>query len=256
MDAAALAQLLIDVADTLIVPRWRALGDDEVMQKRPGDLVTVADREAEAAIADALAAAFPDALVVGEEAAFADGTILDLLPDAPHAFVIDPVDGTRNFAAGSPDFGVMLAETRHGEATRGWIWQPIRRTLYTVERGAGVTRDGTPLAPVERRTPWGVAGPRRFRGHGNPAFTFTWTHGACAIDYPLLAQGGVDALVYTTVHPWDHLAGVLMVRELGGESARVGADRPWRLGGDGGQLLVGSDADILAALAAHAATLP
>ncbi len=255
MDTAAIARLLCDVAADVVLPRWRSLAADEVVQKRPGDLVTVADREAEEALTTALHAAFPDALIVGEEASFADGTTLTRLPEAAHHFVIDPVDGTRNFASGSPDFGVMLAETRHGEAVRGWIWQPVHDALCVAERGGGVTRNGTPLAPVGRRAPWEVAGPRRFPGGGSAELTFTWTHGACAIDYPLLLAGGVDALVYNTVHPWDHLAGTLMAREVGGEAQRIGGSRPWHAGGDGGQLLVAAEPAILRALTQHAASL-
>lgn len=246
--------LIREVCDAVIMPRWRSLAADEMIQKRPGDLVTVADREAEVALTQALHAAFPDALVVGEEASFVDRTNLARLPGAAHAFVIDPVDGTRNFASGSPDFGVMLAETRAGEAVRGWIWQPVHDAFFVAERGAGVTRNGAPLAPVARRAPWQVAGPRRFRGQGNAALTFTRTLGSCAIDYPRLLAGDVDGLVYHTVHPWDHLAGTLMVRELGGEARRVGAGRPWQAGGDGGALLVGARPEVVQVLAEHAAS--
>lgn len=257
MDADAIAQLLVEVADELIVPRLARLSSDEIDQKRPGDLVTIADREAEAAIGDALRRARPDALVVGEEGTFADPHALDGLADADVAFVIDPIDGTRNFAAGTPDFGVMLAEVHAGEPVRSWIWQAAHQVMYIGERGAGVTRNGERLAPApDRERPYAAAVHKRFRGGGDPDLAFEWTRGACAVDYPRLMEGEVDALVYPSQHPWDHLPGVLMLRELGGEAALDGADRVWGVGQYGRFLLVGADADVLAVLQEHAARLP
>lgn len=217
MDTAAVSALLVDVCARVVLPRFRALADHEVEHKRPGDLVTIADREAEAEIGAALAAAMPGALIVGEEASFSDPASKHGLAAADHAWVIDPVDGTRNFAHGSRDFGVMLAEVRRGFTTRSWIWQPLHDRLYVAERGAGATVNGTPLprlAPPGR--PWRVALYARPRGHAVAGLEFEPTRGACAIDYSGLAEGRLDALVYRSVNPWDHLPGALIVSELGG----------------------------------------
>ncbi|MDO5535892.1 MAG: inositol monophosphatase, partial [Propionibacteriaceae bacterium] len=148
----AVSELIAEVCDRVILPRFRALDAHEVEHKRPGDVVTIADREAEAELTAAFRAATPDALVVGEEASFADPSLPRGLAGAAHAWVIDPVDGTRNFASGSPDFGVMVAEVRDGATTRGWIWQPQRGDLYVAERGGGATCNGTPLVRVPAST--------------------------------------------------------------------------------------------------------
>ena len=99
--------LLQEVADEVINPRFRSLDDDEVTEKNPGDLVTVADREAEVLITARLQAAYPDALILGEEATHADKTLVDRYFAADHAFTVDPVDGTKNFVKGSKDHAVM-----------------------------------------------------------------------------------------------------------------------------------------------------
>ena len=140
MDTAAVTAAIREVADTEILPKFRALADDEIIEKRPGDVVTVADRLAEQALTRIFRAANPDCLVVGEEGIYADPTPLKALPTADLAWVIDPIDGTRNFASGSPDFAVMVAEVRSGVTTRGWIWQPQFGRGYVVERGAGVLK--------------------------------------------------------------------------------------------------------------------
>jgi fructose-1,6-bisphosphatase/inositol monophosphatase family enzyme len=116
--------LLRDVADEVVNPRFRSLGKDDVAEKNPGDLVTVADREAEVLITAALLAAYPDAVILGEEATSADATVLDRFAAAEHAFTVDPVDGTKNFVSGSPDHAMMVAEIRGGTVVRSWIWQP------------------------------------------------------------------------------------------------------------------------------------
>ncbi len=105
-----LTALLAEAAATEIMPRWRHLSAADIREKTSAtDLVTEADVNAERLITTRLRERFPDALVVGEEAHAADPSVLDGLGEAPLAFVIDPVDGTFNFAAGLPLFGVMMA---------------------------------------------------------------------------------------------------------------------------------------------------
>lgn len=243
MSTEQVADLIREVTDQIITPRFRALAPEEVIQKKPGDLVTVADREAEIELTAAFRAATPTALVVGEEATFADPTALAGLAAAEHAWVIDPVDGTRNFASGSDDFGVMIAEVRRGEATRGWIWQPRHDAFYVVERGGGATCNGESLPRLAPRAqPWQVAVWPRARRDDLAGLRMRPTRGACAVDYPALARGELDALAYRSIHPWDHLAGALLVSELGGV-ARIDG-QPYRPGSTGAALVVAADADI------------
>src|SRR6476620_6881109 len=131
----------MDVAEEVINPRFRALAAGEVHEKRPGDLVTDADREAEVLINAALSAAYPDATLLGRYAA------------AEHAFTVDPVDGTKNFVHGSRDHAVMVSETLRGEAVRAWIWQPQHELAFVAERGGGTWRhdaEGTRRLTVPR----------------------------------------------------------------------------------------------------------
>lgn len=210
--------LLQDVAADVIEPRFRALGEGQVMEKGPGDLVTVADREAEVLITAALNRAYPDALVLGEEAAAADPTLLDRFRGVEHAFTVDPVDGTRNFVHGSPDHAVMAAELRGGEVVRSWIWQPQHRTAYVAERGAGAWRNGRRLQrPPAGDRPRGATSRHRWLGRSLdslPALTPTWT--CCGVDYPKLVEGETDYLLYRRTMPWDHAPGSLLLSEAGG----------------------------------------
>ena len=138
----AVLELMQSVAAEVITPRFRSLTDDEISEKRPGDLVTVADREAEVLLTQALLDAYPDAVVLGEEKYAEVPALMEQFLAASHGFTVDPVDGTKNFVNGSKDHAVMIAEVVDGVTERGWIWQPEHRVAWVAERGAGVRRDG------------------------------------------------------------------------------------------------------------------
>jgi fructose-1,6-bisphosphatase/inositol monophosphatase family enzyme len=225
VDTDAVLTLLKDVAEEVINPRFRALAAGEIHEKRPGDLVTDADREAEVLITSALRAAYPDALVLGEEAYAADHGLLARYAAAPHAFTVDPVDGTKNFVHGSPDHAVMVSETMDGVALRAWIWQPQHDIAYTAERGAGTWRHDAHGATTRLTIP-ASAGSADLRGRtsrrawigraldGLAPMTLTWV--SCGIDYPKLVEGEADYILYVTAAPWDHVPGSLLLAEAGG----------------------------------------
>ncbi|HET6940131.1 MAG TPA: inositol monophosphatase [Nocardioides sp.] len=217
MNTTEVLQLLQRVAEEVINPRFRSLTEEQVDEKNPGDLVTIADREAEELLTDALSSAYPDALVLGEEATATDDTLLPRFRAADHAFTIDPVDGTKNFVAGSRNHAVMASELRDGEVQRGWIWQPQLGTAYVAERGQGAWRNGERLVrpPVGDR-PRGVTSRRRWIGRaldGLPPLELTWV--CCGVDYPKLVEGEADYLVYRGTQPWDHAPGSLLLEESG-----------------------------------------
>lgn len=216
MDTAGVLTLMQEVADEVVMPRFQSLADDEVIEKNPGDLVTVADREAEVLITKALQDAFPGCVVVGEEACAADPSVVNAVAAADHVFVVDPVDGTRNFVHGRSDFGLMVAEMRGAEGTRSWIWQPVAGQSWVAEHGAGVQRGGKkfkarPFNPPAR----GATGEPRDTG-AHPEGDLVNSRWACAIDYPLVAAGELDFVLYRSSNPWDHVPGWVMLTELGG----------------------------------------
>jgi fructose-1,6-bisphosphatase/inositol monophosphatase family enzyme len=227
VDTDAVTALLRDVADEVVRPRFRSLDADDVDEKGPGDLVTVADREAEALITRALHDAYPDAVVLGEEASAGDPTLLERYAAAEHAFTVDPVDGTKNFVHGSPDYAVMAAELRRGEVVRSWIWQPEHGLAFVAERGAGAFRNGErlgSLTPDADPARWRVRASRRsWVGRSFPGLQpieLSWV--SCGVDYPQLVTGGCDVLVYWSTKPWDHAPGTLLVTETGGVHATSG----------------------------------
>jgi fructose-1,6-bisphosphatase/inositol monophosphatase family enzyme len=121
-----LGDLLAETAAAEIMPRFRRLGAGDIRRKTSAaDLVTEADEHAERVITQAVGQRYPGALVLGEEACSANPGLLAGWSGADLAFVIDPVDGTYNFASGVPLFGVMLAVVAAGETVAGIIHDPV-----------------------------------------------------------------------------------------------------------------------------------
>ncbi|WP_020141851.1 inositol monophosphatase [Terracoccus sp. 273MFTsu3.1] len=223
METDEVLSLLKDVAEEVINPRFRALAAGEIHEKRPGDLVTDADREAEVLITAALVAAYPDAVVLGEETFAGDPALMGRYAAADHAFTVDPVDGTKNFVHGSKDHAVMVAETVAGEAVRAWIWQPQHELGFVAERGAGTWRhdaEGSRRLTVPERPEGALRGRTSRRAwigqslDGLEPMTLTWV--SCGIDYPQLVEGAADYIVYAKAAPWDHVPGSLLLSEAGG----------------------------------------
>lgn len=225
VDTDEVLALLQEAAEEAITPRFRSLTEGEVTEKKPGDLVTVADHEAEAIITAGLSGAYPTAVILGEEAHTADSSLFGRYTAAEHAFTVDPVDGTKNFVHGNRDYAVMVGEVRHGVAVRGWIWQPAHRVAWVAERGSGVWRDGVRMhrAPLGDEVPIrGATSIWSMRGHafeGLAPLSASWV--CCGVDYARLIEGATDFLLYSRSSPWDHVPGTLMVTEAGGQCGHV-----------------------------------
>jgi len=211
--------LLRDVAERIVVPRFGHLGDGDVEEKKPGDLVTIADKRAEKEITAALKLLAPQAVIVGEEQAFVTPEILDGLADADEAWVIDPIDGTKNFTKSLPDFAIMVAHVRSGEVVESWIYQPMYEAMYHAEREAGVRRNNVPLQRHSERVRLLGAAYLRLDPPDTIDLRRSWS--SCGIDYPKLLEGEIDFLLYREGKPWDHLPGSLMVAEMGGRTATL-----------------------------------
>ncbi|SER88082.1 Inositol monophosphatase family protein, partial [Azotobacter beijerinckii] len=138
VDVTVLADLLRRAAKAEIMPRFRRLDRSDVRAKTEAtDLVTVADEQAERMMKAEIARLWPNALFVGEESVAADPALLGRLKDAELAIVVDPVDGTANFASGIPAFGVMASVVFMGETVAGIIYDPMGDDWVMAEKGSG-----------------------------------------------------------------------------------------------------------------------
>lgn len=222
------SELIREVAATIVLPRFRHLAADEVHQKSPGDLVTIADQESERALTRGLVALLPGSVVVGEEAASADPGILGRVADPGAVWIVDPVDGTNNFAAGKTPFAVMVALLRAGEPVGSWILDVVDDRMTIAEAGSGAYIDG-----VRVKTRSDDPGPAALHGtvarHYFPADLrarvnahidelggVTNGHHCAGYEYPAVATDEQQFAMFWRILPWDHVPGALIVREAGG----------------------------------------
>ena len=231
VDPDSVTRLLREVAVREILPRFRSLARHEVREKKGGELVTVADVAAERFLDRRLRALLPGSEVVGEEAVAEAPAVLDLLGGGGPVWLVDPIDGTGNFARGRPCFAVMVALVRAGEILAAWIHDPVSDRTAVADSGGGAWMSGRRLRAAPG-VPLGAdvaamrgalhagafASPvmarhvqkRRHRLHTVPTLR-------CAgAEYLRLAAGETHFSLFTKMMPWDHAPGVLIHREAGG----------------------------------------
>jgi fructose-1,6-bisphosphatase/inositol monophosphatase family enzyme len=186
-DIELVSRIIRDTAVKEIMPRFENLATGDITEKRPGDLVTAADIAAEQRLERELVALVPGSAVVGEEAAEANPDILGVLAGDAPVWVIDPVDGTYNFAHAKPCFAVIIAYCLGGRTVAGWIHDPVADiTTWAVEgQGAWIGKHRLTVAPpasLESMSgslgyPPGASSP----GTMPPAFSFTARPAATAL---------------------------------------------------------------------------
>lgn len=211
-----------------MLPRFRALADDEIEMKGENDPVTVVDREIEAFLSDALQKLAPGVAVVGEEAVAADESIMEALSGP--CWIVDPLDGTANFTQGKPPFGIIVALADAGEAVAGWLYDPLADRLCHAKRGEGAFVDGNRITARETgETPPVAAISRMFMTDAErervdnciaPHYRMVDIPRCAAEQYPRLALGQNDVSSFNRTLAWDHAAGVLWLNEAGGKAAR------------------------------------
>jgi len=257
-DTLVVAEILRKAAQAEILPRFRNLSAGAIRAKSSQlDLVTDADEAAERLIEAELLRAFPNAVVIGEEGVSRNPKLLDGLADADLAFILDPVDGTLNFASGLPLFGVMASAVMKGEVVSGVILDPISDDWAIAVRGEGAwlqRPDGTtrtlkvasavPLSQMAGNVSWRYL-PEALRpivtGH-LPRVAMAADLRCAAHTYRQIAGGHLHFAFSSSVMPWDHAAGWLIHHEAGGYSAHFDGS-PYRPVNRGGGLINAPDKD-------------
>lgn len=250
----AVAAIMREAAAEAIMPLFRALEAGDVEQKAPGEVVTRADRDAEAMMTPRLQALIPGSRVIGEEAASEDPGLLRGV-DGGDVWLLDPLDGTANFAAGRPDFAVMVGLLREGVAMASWILAPTDGVLAVARRGEGAYVDGrrvraSEAAPTLDRCRGAVL--TRFlpapladcvRENGRRFGAILPGAGCAGVDYPKVATGAMDFVLFWRLLPWDHVPGTLFLEEAGGHVARLDGS-PYRAADQSPGLLAASNRDV------------
>ncbi|MFC9848948.1 inositol monophosphatase family protein [Streptomyces sp. NPDC060223] len=225
-----------------VLPRFRQLAAHEIDQKTgPHDLVTDADRLAEAYLTETLTALLPGSVVVGEEAVHANPATYEAIRGSAPVWIVDPVDGTRQFVHGDPGFCMLVALALDGVVHASWTFAPARDEFATAIRGRGAVLDGAPLragSPVPGRDlDIATSHPDYTTDDQKHALLALRTEGvvtrpcgSAGLEYLAVARGELDATAFSWEAAWDHAAGLLLVEEAGGAHLTL-AGEPFRITG-------------------------
>ena len=196
--------------------------DEIIEEKAEKDFVSYVDRTSEERIRDYLSRKFPDHKVVGEEEGGEE--------DGEFVWYIDPLDGTKNYIAGFPVFGVSVALSYRGEPVVGAVYLPYFDDLYWAAKGTGAFKNGRSIKVSGTSEPKYSVVAYGFPSRAVRDLDVYWyifreifdrvaamrRPGAAAVDLCFLAEGIFEGLVEFELHPWDINAGVVILKEAGG----------------------------------------
>ena len=223
MDPLAFIVALAREAGALLCERLDA--PRQVTQKNPRDLVTDADRASEALIVERIRAAFPTASILGEESGVHRGT-------GDERFIVDPLDGTTNYAHRYPLFCVSIGYERAGVLEAGAVFAPALDDLFAARRGGGATRNGVPIRVSDVAhvsgamvctgfNPAGYARNGAYFAHLSNHAQAVRRDGSAALDLAFVAAGVYDAFWEWDLKPWDVAAGAVLITEAGGRVSMI-----------------------------------
>lgn len=234
---AAVREVMVAAAERAILPRFGTLSDADVREKAADELVTIADRESEAILSAGLSQIIPEASIVGEEACDDNPSVLDRLSD-DLCWILDPLDGTQNFASGEGPFGILVALAERGLAIGGWIYDPRSGRFCCAMRGEGTLIDGVAVRSRGSDNAVPSAAISALFDHSerrsdvlsriSPPFATVPIPRCAAEQYPRIILGVNDITLFERTLAWDHAAGALCLAEAGGVVSRFDGS-PYRV---------------------------
>lgn len=222
IDVKKIEEIIRRVAATEVMPRFNNLATGEIREKNPGDFVTIADEASEKSLAQLLSEALPGSLVVGEEAVSKDRNVLKKFGEGKPVWVIDPIDGTYNFAHNIPKFGILIALVHNGETQYGFSFDAPGNRMLVAQKGAGAFLDGKRIEircdKTSMKDMIAQAG-GAMKWHFDPVAPLfkELINLRCSLhDFMNFVTGTADFIAHVNnVTPWDHAANVLISQEAG-----------------------------------------
>ena len=200
---------------SMITQAMDRLNTIKISEKKPNDFVTEMDQRVEKAIIACIKKAYPQHGIIGEESGEQPGT-------ADYQWIIDPIDGTRNFIYGLPYFSISIAIMHHQKLAHGVVYDPIRQELFTASRGKGAHLNDRRIRVTQnKQLATSLIGIGFKQANAvcqaiSDVCGDTRRLGSAALDLAYVAAGRLDGFVEYHLHRWDIAAGILLVKEAGG----------------------------------------
>ncbi len=211
------------IGGIVLEENFRKVEDELIEEKGEKDFVSYVDRTSEQRIRDYLERRFPDHRVVGEEEGGSE--------EGEYIWYIDPLDGTKNYIAGFPIFGVSVGLVCRGEPIAGAVYLPVFRDLYWAGKGMGAFKNGKRIRVSETENLRLCVVAYGFSSRPYRELETYWRvfkevfvevaamrrPGAAAVDLCLTAEGVFEGMMEFELNPWDIYAGAVILKEAGGE---------------------------------------
>lgn len=210
-------------AGNIIVRSMNRLDKVKISEKLPNDFVTEVDQRVEKEIISIIKKAYPSHGILGEESGEQKGD--------DYTWIIDPLDGTRNFIHGFPHFAISIAVSYKNKIEHGVIYDPVRQELFSATRGKGALLNDRRIRVSERKRIedclFGTGFAYRYNDKDNPVPVKILQSilpvsgdirraGAATLDLAYVACGRLDGFWEIGLHLWDIAAGILLIKEAGG----------------------------------------
>ena len=218
--------ILFDLSKKFILPMYRNLKNTDVMKKKNNDLVTSVDLQVEEELNNILCKLLPNSLFVGEEKFSNTLNIFDSYLEKKYCWTVDPIDGTTNFVQGKEKFAVMIALSFRDQILQSWIYKPLTEELCCAIKGGGTLYNEKKINIVSslslHKTKGSISSKYWDENYINIMkniqnnFAEVKSYGCIGFEYIDMANNVRDFAILSKLSPWDHLPGILIIREAGG----------------------------------------
>ena len=226
IDNNEIKSILFDLSSKFILPMYRNLKDTDVMKKSNNDLVTSVDLQVEDELNNILCKLLPNSLFVGEEEFSKTPNILDNYLEKKYCWTVDPIDGTTNFTQGKEKFAVMIALSFCDQILQSWIYKPLTEEFCCAIKEGGTLLNEKQInitsSPSIDKTKGSISSKYwdddylYIMENIKKNFWEVKSYGCIGFEYIDIANNVRDFAILSKLSPWDHLPGILIIREAGG----------------------------------------
>ena len=226
IDNNEIKSILFDLSKKFILPMFRNLKDSDLMKKKNNDLVTSVDLQVEEELNNILRKLLPNSLFVGEEEFSKTPNILNGYLEKKYCWTVDPIDGTTNFAKGKEKFAVMIALSFSDQILQSWIYKPLNGEFCCAITGGGALLNEKKINMINslsiEQSKGSISSKYWDDNYLNIMkniknnFGEVKSYGCIGFEYIDIANNVRDFAILSKLSPWDHLPGILIIREAGG----------------------------------------